>query len=141
LGDDTFVPSKVAYLDRLIAERTPAERPVHIRLTRFAIIEYCEFTAGGNSTGAARVAGGVIPGFTAAPTVGDTVVMRLAGEIDGRPFDVSREFDYGTLYESPNAPSSYPAYRMLLRDRLDQIVDEILGRSPAYWRAGPRAEG
>jgi hypothetical protein len=137
-GDDTFTPSKLAYLDKLIAERTHAERRVHIRLTRFAVTEYCEFTASGNSTGAARVAGGLIPGFSETPVIGDTVVIRLAGEIDGRPFDVSREFDYGTIYRSPHQPSSYLMYRMLLRDRLEQIVDEIVGVTPSFWRTGQK---
>ena len=139
-GDDTFTPSKLAYLDKLIAESTPADRHVHIRLTRFAIVEYCEFTAGGNSTGAARVSGGVVPGFNEAPVVGDTVVMRLAGEIDGKPFDVTRDFDYGAIYRSPRTPSSYLMYRILLRDRLDQMVDEILGIIPSLSRTGPEIE-
>jgi hypothetical protein len=42
-------------------------------------------------------------------------------------FDVSRTFDYGFLeYTFPETPSSNYIYRALLRDRLDQMADEIV---------------
>jgi hypothetical protein len=130
-GDDTFVPSKLIYMDQRVAERTPNRVKVHIRLTRFDVVEYCEHAAGGSSASAAISAYGTLPGFTPAPVVGDTVVLRLAGEVNGVAFDVSRQFDYGTLYRSPRPPSSYPAYQALLRSRLDQVIDKIV---ETVWR-------
>jgi hypothetical protein len=41
-------------------------------------------------------------------------------------FDVSRQFDYGSIYTSPRRPSSYLTYRILVRARLEEIVDEIV---------------
>jgi hypothetical protein len=133
-GDDTFIPSKLEYLDHRAAERTPKGVQVRIRLTHFDTVEYCESSSTGNST----TAGPSAPSFTAAPVVGDTVVLRLAGEVNGVPFDVSSRFDYGTLYWSPHVPSSYPTYRKLLRDRLDEVIDKSLN---SVWRAQTSNEG
>lgn len=130
-GDEMFLPSKLIYLDQRVAERTPNSVKVHLRLTRFDVVEYCEHAAGGNSTSAAMNANKSLPGFTPQPVVGDTVVLRLAGDINGVPFDVSRQFDYGTLYRSPRKPASYPAYQALLRSRLEQIIDKIV---ESVWR-------
>ena len=59
--------------------------------------------------------------------MGDTVRLRLAGAINDVPFDVSRTFDYGYLeYTFPSTPSSNYTYRALLRDRLEQMADEIV---------------
>jgi hypothetical protein len=69
-----------------------------------------------------------------APIVGDTVVLRLAGEINGEPFDVSRQFDYGTLHRPRQRPSNNPTYRALLHSRLEEIVDEITDQA---WRMPP----
>ncbi|HET9474915.1 MAG TPA: phosphatase PAP2 family protein [Steroidobacteraceae bacterium] len=126
-GDDTFVPPKLVYLEKRIAERTRAEMQVHIRLTRFDIVEYCEYTP--TRPGAASES---VPVVTPAPTIGDTVVLRLAGEVNGMPFDATRQFDYGTLYSFPDSPSSSPAYRALLHSRLELLLDEIVNK---VWRA------
>jgi hypothetical protein len=125
-GDDTLQPSKLAYLKRRLAERIASPAQIHLQLTHFDIIEYCEHSSSGNATGAARAAGGSIPLFTPAPVVGDTVVLRLAGDINGMPFDLSRDFDYGTLYRFPDRPSSSVRYRELLRSRLDEIIDQLV---------------
>jgi len=127
-GDETLQPSKLIYLDQRVADRTSSGTKVHIRLTRFDIVEYCEHAPGANATAAAKTAGGSIPGFSPAPTVGDTVVLVLTGDINGVPFDVSRRFDYGTLYRFPRLPSSSSTYRELLRSRLEEIIDEILNK-------------
>jgi len=127
-GDDDFIPSKLVYLDFRVAQRTPGRVRVNLRLTRFDIVEYCESSAAETSTNAGPSA----PSFTPAAVNGDTVVLRLAGEVNGVPFDVSSRFDYGTLYWSPHLPSSYPAYRSLLRARLEEIIDRAMN---SVWRA------
>ncbi|HEU4780340.1 MAG TPA: hypothetical protein VFS58_10715 [Steroidobacteraceae bacterium] len=137
-GDDTFLPSKLVYLDKRVAERTAFNMNVHIRLTRFYVIEYCEQSVSGNATASARTAGGLIPQFTPAPINGDTVVLRLAGEINGMPFDESRRFDYGTLYKFSQPPSANPTYRALLRSKLEEIVDAMVNK---VWRTESMQRG
>ena len=119
-GDDTIVPSKLAFLAARVSDRTRSDMQIHILLKRFDIIEYCEFTSGGNGTSAATF------GFTPAPNTGDTVVVHLTGEVNGMPFDLESRFDYGKMYyRFPNLPSSSLQYRGQLRDRLEQFVKEI----------------
>jgi hypothetical protein len=127
-GDDTFLPDKLAYLDTLIAERVSPKTPVHIRLERFETVEYCQTTGTSSGSSAARNAGSKgVPSFEAGATTGDRVRLRLAGAINSVPFDVSGTFDYGFLeYTFPETPSSNYTYRALLRDRLDQMADEIV---------------
>ena len=68
-----------------------------------------------------------LPAFEPGAVMGDTVRLRLAGSINDVAFDVSRTFDYGYLeYTFPETPSSNYTYRALLRDRLEQMVDEIV---------------
>lgn len=88
-------------------------------------LRWLRHTAYGQDPIGRAVAGGRVPGFTPAPVIGDTVIMRLAGEVNGTRFDFTREFDYATLYRSPDLPSSSPIYRQLLRARLDDLVSEI----------------
>jgi len=130
-GDDTLVPSKLVYLHQRIAESTRFDMKVHVRLTRFDIVEYCEQTVSGNATAAAKTAGGSIRDFRPAPINGDTVVLRLAGEINGMTFDEYRQFDYGTLYKFSQSPSANFTYRALLRSGLEEIVDAILKKGGA----------
>jgi len=128
-GDDTLVPSKLVYLDKLFDEHTRFDMKVHIRLTRFDIVEYCEQTVSGSATTAAAAAAGSIPYVRPAPIIGDTVVLHLAGEINGMTFDESRQFDYATLYKFSQSPSANPIYRALLRTRLDEIIDAIVKKA------------
>lgn len=130
-GDDTFVPSRVAYLRTRVADRTRADMQVHIRLTRFDVVEYCEFSKPGDATGATTSQAGT-PGFQTAAMYGDTVILRIAGEVDGVPFDQSSTFDYGTMYHFPNAPSSSPDYLRQLRGRIDLLIDGIANK---VWEA------
>lgn len=127
-GDETFQPGKLAYLDSLIAERISSKATVHIRLDRFETVEYCR--SSGNSSGAAAASNSGaagMPTFEAGAVVGDSVRLRLAGTINDVAFDVSRTFDYGHLeYTFPKTPSSNYVYRALLRNRLEQMADEIV---------------
>jgi hypothetical protein len=136
-GDNTFEPSKLDFLGDELAQRTPADTNVHLRLRRFDVIEYCEHSIGGGATEAAAAAGRRVPGFTPAPLVGDTVFMRIAGDVNGTSFDVYRQFDYATLYRSPDIPSESPRYRALLRAKLDEMLSEITN---IVWRARSAGE-
>jgi hypothetical protein len=127
-GDDTFHPNKLVYLDSLIAERLSRKTEVHIRLARFDTVEYCQSSGTSDGAAAARNSGARgLPAFEEGAVVGDSVHLRLAGTINDVAFDVSRTFDYGFLeYTFPETPSSNYIYRALLRDRLDQMADEIV---------------
>lgn len=132
-GDDTFQPTKLATLEQLIANRIPADKQVAIRLDRFDTIEYCANTA--NRAGAAAAYGATAasgnPVYMPAATVagGDSMHLRLSGEINGVPFDVARVFDYdGLPYKSFQMPSSGARYRELLWNSMDQVADEIVAR-------------
>ena len=130
-GDDTFKPNKLVYLEALIAERIPAKTAVHIRLERFDTVEYCQSTGHSGSAAARNSGAAGLPAFEAGAVTGDSVRLRLAGTINGVPFDVSRTFDYGYLdYTFPETASSNYIYRALLRDRLEQMADEIVPKIP-----------
>jgi hypothetical protein len=134
-GDDTYVPSKLVYLEQLLAERVP-DKTVRVQLQRFDTIEYCENTA--NKGAAAAVAGASAatgtPVFVAHRDIpgGDSVLVRLMGDINGVPFDVSRRFDYSDLpYGFTEMPAANPTYRERLRVAMIAIVDEIAAKIPA----------
>lgn len=56
---------------------------------------------------------------------GDSVFIRVIGQINGVPFDIFREFDYSDLKFS-NLPAENPAYIERLRKVMDEIADEIV---------------
>lgn len=131
-GDDTYVPSKLVYLEQLLAERFPVTT-VRVRLQRFDTVEYCDNTANREAVFVAGVSGVTenqvfvsnrdIPG-------GDSVLVRLVGDINGVPFDASREFDYSDLrYGFAEMPASNPTYRERLKLAMRAIADEIAAKS------------
>ncbi len=124
-GDDTLVPSKLEFLSAQISQLTRADMRVHVRLTRFDIVEYCEFVPVGEGTGATRAVAGSADGVYGAPTTGDTVVMHLSGEVNGTPFDLDSRFDYGLMVRFPHPPSSSPEYLRQLRGRLEQLAKDV----------------
>jgi len=130
-GDDTFVPSKLEYLEHLLAARLPSGKSLQVRVAHFDIIEHCEDTAAkagaAAATGASYGAGnptvyaaGKIPG-------GDRVVVRVVGSLRSAiPFDISRSFDYSDLtWKLTELPAANPEYRDRLRKALGEIADEI----------------
>lgn len=137
-GDETFQPAKLVHLESLIAERIPPKRVVRIRLDRFDTVEYCQNTGNPGGSAAARNSGAKgLPGFEAGAEIGDSFVLRVAGAVDGTPFDVTRTFDYGNLtYTFPSTASSHWVYRALLRDRMEQLADAIVQNLP-----GPQTTG
>jgi hypothetical protein len=131
-GDEVFQPPKLAWLDALVAESVPPGTSVHLHLERFDIVEFCQNSGKPGGSAAARNAGArTLPRFEAGAAIGDTVLLRLAGTINGVAFDVARSFDYGNLpYTSPDPPSSHPMYRALLRENVRRLVDEIVRKIP-----------
>ncbi len=128
-GDDTYDPPKLAYLQQLLAMRTSAA--LHLSLERFDTIEYCENTARRASAaaayGASAGAGGTpiyIPSRDL--PLGDSVLIRLKGGANGKPFDVQRQFDYSDLtWRFLEMPAANPQYRERFRTALAQMADEI----------------
>jgi hypothetical protein len=63
---------------------------------------------------------------------GDSLHVRISGEINGVPFDVKRAFNYdGLPYRFTEMPSANATYRDLLRKAMAEIADEIVARLPA----------
>lgn len=132
-GDETFLPSKLVALEGLIADRIPANKNVTLRLDRFDTIEYCANTASRAGAAAAYGASSASgnPVYIPATTVagGDSVHLRLTGEINGTPFDVARVFDYdGLPHKAFQMPSSGSRYRELLWNSMGELADEIVSR-------------
>lgn len=132
LYSSCYVPSKIEYLRQLLAWRAPADAAVNVPLRRFDTIEFCENTA--NRAGAAAAAGA--SGATGSPVYipaqsvpgGDSVLVRLTGEVNGLPFDLSRRFDYEDLpYNTlTEMPAANPTYRERMTNALDEIADELV---------------
>jgi hypothetical protein len=129
-GDDSYVPAKIAYLEQLLAERIP-QTPVQIQLQRFDTVEFCDNTANRAAAGAAAGATGVyIPSKDVRG--GNSVLVRLAGDINGESFDVSRRFDYSDLKynELTQMPADNATYRERMKQAVVAIVDEIIAKLP-----------
>jgi hypothetical protein len=126
-GDDSYVPPKTEYLRQLLAERAPADSTIDVRLQRFDTIEFCDNTANRAGAAAATGASGALgdPVYLPARRIpgGDSVLVRLAGEMNGVPFDLSRRFDYEDL--PYNTLSELPAANLEYRERMTNAVDEI----------------
>lgn len=132
-GDDTYAPPKPELLAKLLAAR--AGGALLVKLERFDTVEYCENTARQGAAaaayGAAAGAGGT-PIYTPAAHVplGDSVLVRLAGEVNGRAFDVRRQFDYSDLrWRLTEMPAANPQYRERLSEALGQLADAIVARA------------
>jgi len=124
-GDDTIVPSKLEYLAARLSQLTRPDMAVHVRLTRFDIVEYCELVPVGEGTSATRAVSGSTAGVYGAPSTGDTVAMHLSGEVNGMPFDLDSRFDYGLMVRFPHQPSSSPEYLRQFRGRLEQLAKDV----------------
>lgn len=130
-GDDTYVPPKIEYLRQLLNARAPPDAPINLRLQRFDTVEFCDNTARRAGAAAAMGASGALghPVYTPAQGIpgGDSVLIRLQGEINGVPFDLSRRFDYEDLpYNAlSEMPASNPAYRPRMTKAMNEIADEI----------------
>jgi len=129
-GDDSYAPSKIAYLEHLFAERIP-ETPVHLQLQRFDTVEFCDNTANRAGAVAATGASGIYIPSKDVPG-GDSVLVRLAGDINGESFDVSRRFDYSDLKYNglTEMPADNATYRERMKRAVVEIVEEIVAKLP-----------
>lgn len=131
-GDDSYVPPKIEYLRQLLAERAPADAAIEMRLQRFDTIEFCDNTA--NRAGAAAATGASAalgdPVYLPAQQIpgGDSVLVRLSGEINGATFDLSRRFDYEDLPYNvmTEMPAANPGYRERMTNAVSEIADELV---------------
>lgn len=115
-GDETYVPAKVEYLRQLLQARVPAGKTLHLRLDRLDTIEYCDNTV----NRATKI------GYKDVP-FGDSVQIHVAGDLDGKPFEVKRRFDYSQLpVPFPQMPAYNPEYVALFKRAFDEIADEIV---------------
>jgi hypothetical protein len=60
------------------------------------------------------------------------VLVRLAGDINGESFDVSRRFDYSDLKynELTQMPADNATYRERMKRAVVEIVEEIVAKLP-----------
>ncbi len=117
-GDETYQPAKVEYLRQLLQARVPAGETLHLRLDRLDTIEYCDNTV----NRATKI------GYKDVP-FGDSVQIQVAGDLDGKPFDVKRRFDYSALpVPFPQMPAYNPEYVVLFKRAFEEIADEIAGK-------------
>jgi hypothetical protein len=131
-GDDSYVPPKIEYLQQLLVERAPADATVEVRLQRFDTIEFCDNTANRAGAAGATGASGALgtPVYFPAKRIpgGDSVLVRLSGEINGVPFDLSRGFDYEDLPYTAltEMPAANPTYRERMTNAVNEIADELV---------------
>ena len=134
-GDDSYVPAKLDYLRQLLSARAPESASLSLTLRSFDTIEYCDNTAQRAGAAAAAGASGALGSAVYTPSAhipgGDSVLVRVTGEINGVPFDLSRHFDYEDLpYNTLTAlPSANPTYRKRMTRALEEIADELVALS------------
>jgi len=108
-------------------------KPIHITITEFDTIEYCNSTAArARGAAAAGVVAGVTKGTVFIPVVpsgddggGDYFAVRIVGTINGKPFDVARAFNYSDIHFF-SFPSENSEYRGRIHDALEAAVQGIL---------------
>jgi hypothetical protein len=131
-GDGFISPDKKSYLKHLVATRTSSSATTRITLNRFETVEYCELSALLAAANAASASAGYIsttskktryqipPGSR-----GDVFLLRIAGEVNGRPFDITKGFDYSDI-RFLSFPSENAEYRKRLEKSLSEAVDEVV---------------
>lgn len=138
-GDETYIPSKLTHLEQLLAKRVPPDTKARIELQKFDTIEYCENSArAAGASAAAGASGAVGTSVYLSPTKepgGDSLFIRVIGQINDVPFDLTRAFDYSDL-KYTNLPSENPAYLDRLRKAMEEIADEMVTKLPAAAVAG-----
>lgn len=132
-GDDFIVPSKTAYLREVLETKlAPGAGETRVTISKFETVEYCDGSvARTRSLGLAAVTAGithgqVVPPFNAPKDVkGDAFELRLAGTVNGRPFEVLEQFDYDNL-KFVNFPEENSDYRKRIEQAIDLAADKLL---------------
>jgi hypothetical protein len=138
-GDETFVPGKIEYLKKLLGERLQQGKAVRLTLQRFDTMENCQNTEERHATGlaaAAAATGGIVVSRGAAKPAPrargagydhPTMLVRLAGDVNGVAFDVSREVSYADI-DFDSVPTTDPVYVERIRKVMGEIADEVAAR-------------
>ncbi len=124
-GDDFIAPSKIVYLSRVIESRAAPHSHVNVVVERFETLEYCDTTA--SKIVPPSVIKDLLDSMASSEhlSAGNIFVLRVAGKINGTPFDVSKGFDYGDV-KFFNFPSESPEYQRRISQALQRAVDEML---------------
>jgi len=130
-GDATFAPTKVRYLEQLLAVRIPPEAILQIQLERLDTVEHCDETSArtvaagqtaalaGIGVYGARITPKEVPG-------GDNFVIRVRGTANGKAFEVIRAFVYNDIpVSSVDFPPENAEFRERLRLAFAAAADEI----------------
>ena len=121
-GDDFIAPSKMTYFRQVLESRAKPHTHADLVIDRFETLEYCDKTAG--EVTAAAIAGATHVYF-GAPTTGNSFQLRVAGKINGTPFEVSRWFSYDDI-KFLNFPSETREYRERMEQAVQGAADEVL---------------
>jgi len=129
-GDETFQPSKLVVLKSLLHERLRAGTTITLKVDRFDTIEYCEQSklraVAGSRKAYLNSIGNYYPQEVPSAPGGDTFRIHIEGDLNGRPFAVSRSFDYsGITFSEWGLPGSSPEYRKAVLAVFEQIADDI----------------
>jgi hypothetical protein len=130
-GDATFTPSKVRYLEQLLAARIPPGATLELSLDRLDAVEHCDQTSARTvaaAQGGALAGIGVFVGKITPEEVpgGDNFVIRVKGTANGKAFEVKRAFVYNDLpIRSIDFPPENADYRDRLRLAFAAAADEI----------------
>jgi len=105
---------------------------LQLTVSRFETLEYCDGTVIrtqplGLAAVTSEVTGGkvVLPVDVPQDIKGDTFILRLAGSVNSKPFDIFEKFDYDDL-SFTSFPSENLEYRTRIQHAIDAAVDQLL---------------
>jgi len=116
---------KITYLRQVIESRAPPRAHLNVVIERFETLEYCDETA--QKLVPASVIKDLLDSMASTENLsaGNIFVLRVAGKINGTPFDVSKGFDYHDV-KYLSFPSESPEYQRRISQALQRAVDEVL---------------
>jgi hypothetical protein len=122
--DSTFQPSKVEFLRQRLAAHVPDGTNLRVTLTKFDTIEFCDDSSARASAAAVGGATGVFIPSAGVPN-GDRFELRIAGLVDGKPFDLTRAAAYSDL-NVLTMPGTIPEYQQRVAAVFDAAAAEIV---------------
>ncbi len=132
-GDVYLQPDKVSVLKQSISNLSNGAGKINIKLTTFDTVEVCVIAAKKiHATAQSAAVSSAISAQTGLPVfIGSTshvegedyFKMRIAGEINGKPFDVADEFGYGDI----KMASSFDETKEYV-NRIKKLLDELVLR-------------
>jgi hypothetical protein len=134
-GDGFIDPSTFEYLRTFIVTKTSAHPPTLIEITRLETVEYCDGAVKrtrGIGLGAvtAGVTGGkvILPESTPNDVSGDRFVLHIAGTVDRKLFEITKQFGYDDL-KYLNYPKEDPEYLARIRSTFAAAADDIVSKT------------